>query len=45
MIFFQKMHFCQFMGKLTVSGIKSDRKQIAAVLINSENDYSNEPEW
>ncbi len=33
------------MGKLTVSGTKLDRKQIAAVLINSENDYSNEPEW
>ena len=33
------------MGKLTVSGAKSDRKQIAAVLINSENDYSNDPEW
>ena len=30
---------------VVVSGAKSDRKQIAAVLINSENDYSNDPEW
>lgn len=30
---------------MVVSGAKSDRKQIAAVLINSENDYSNDPEW
>lgn len=30
---------------VVVSGAKSDRKQIAAVLINSENDYSDDPEW
>ena len=30
---------------VVVSGAKSDRKQIAAVLINSENDYSNDAEW
>ena len=30
---------------VVVSGAKLDRKQIAAVLINSENDYSSDPEW
>ena len=39
------MQFCQFMGTLTVSDAKSDKNQIAAILINSENDYSNNPEW
>ena len=30
---------------IVVSGAKSDRKQIAAVLINSDNDFSESKEW
>lgn len=30
---------------VVVSGAKSDRKQVAAVLINSENDFSDSKEW
>lgn len=30
---------------VVVSGCKTDRKEIAAVLINSENDYSSSEEW
>ncbi|MBP5441398.1 MAG: hypothetical protein J6Y14_10915 [Fibrobacter sp.] len=30
---------------VVISGAKTDRKQIAAVLINSENDFSDSKEW
>lgn len=30
---------------VVVSGAKTDRKQIAAVLINSDDDYSDDKEW